>query len=145
MSTEKKNGNVVELKPEEVPAQEAETAVEESEKTVFGKIDDKIVSKRKAKAEKKEAKAKAKEQKAAEGKKFDWKKALCIGAGVVGTVGTVLAVLEHNQAANQTVNGTDQAPSETAVKEIPAPQEPVKAEVKQSEPVIQETVNPETK
>lgn len=91
MSTENKK-NVVELKPEEVPEQEVV-----QEKTWFGKLDDKIMAHRAAKAKKKEEKEAAKEAKASERKKINWTKVGAVGATVVGIVGTVAAVVEHNK------------------------------------------------
>ena len=133
MSTKQKNGTVVELKAEEVQAQEPETAEGAQERTIFGKIDDKIMSKRAENAAKKEAKAKAKEEKASEGKKISWKKVAAIGAGVVGTVGTVLAVIEHNQIVNLT---DGEACCDAPALEAPT----VEVEV-QSEPAVQENVS----
>lgn len=123
------------------------------EKTIFGKMDDKIMESRAKKAKKKADKAAKKqakaEQKAAkqasqDGKKVKWGTVAAVTAGVVGVVGTVFAVMEHN-AANATMpNQTaDLSGSQPCAEALPEPvKEPVPAET--AAPTVSAESNSET-
>ena len=132
-----KKGEVIDMVPEqETP--EVTKQTEEQEKTIFGKVDDKIMSRRAAKAAKKEAKAQAKEQKASEGKKFNWKKAAAITAGVVGVIGTVMAVAEHNQPPCEQAEASNTPTAEVRTEPV------VSQETETAKPAESKETKPET-
>jgi hypothetical protein len=128
------NGTVVDQKENpnmengaNAPAESKET---QQEKTWFGKVDDKIIASRAAKAKKKEDKAAKKqakaEQKAAkqaskEEKKFSWGTAAAVAAGVIGVIGTAVAVVEHNNGCaampEQTCESCGEEPKTEALPE----------------------------